>query len=588
MDEKLLAVAGGKAPADIVVKNGKIVNVYTKEIYDGGVAVCGDTIAAVGDVDYTIGEDTKVIDAGGNYITPGFIDGHIHPESTSLSIRSFAELVLKHGTTAIMTDIHEIGVVGGYEAIDAVLEEAKATDLKIFFVVPSHVPFSPNLETSGGHFNPEIIKKALERDDAVGLSECVGMYILNEYPELMESMDLVNNMPGKTNQGHLPDIIGQDLNVCLAAGVTTDHESLTGDEAVDRLKKGCHLMIREGSAAQDLADCIKPILEQHLDTSRVSIVTDDLHTIDAVDHGHLDESVRKALKLGVDFITAIQMVSLNAARAFQLDDKIGGLAPGRRADINITTGEEDFKVLSVISGGREVMDNGDFLVSYPVADHKPCLLNTTHLKNPITPDSFKIYAPEGAKKVKVQVMDTLPFIPITNGREVELDVEDGVVTCDVDQDVLYIAQVERYGINGNVGKAFMGGFHMQAGAIASSVGHDNHNIIVMGTNFEDMSLAVNHLVEIGGGQNVVKDGEILYEIPYPVCGLMSDLSAEELADEKRKLIGIIQDLGCPIKIPFMFLSFICLAALPSYAVTDVGFIDCLQQKVISPILDVIE
>ncbi|PWJ48714.1 adenine deaminase [Faecalicatena contorta] len=588
MDVKLLEVAAGKTPADIVVKNGKIVNVYTKEIYKGGVAVSGNTIAAVGEVDYTIGEGTKVIDAEGNFITPGFIDGHIHPESTGLSIRSFAELVLKHGTTAIMTDLHEVGVVGGLEAIEAVLEEAGETDLKLYFIVPSHVPFAPNLETSGGHFDAEIIKKALQRKDAVGLSEIVGPYILSGFPDLLQSMDMVNQMPGKTCQGHLPEMMGPALNTCLAAGVTTDHESLSGEEAVARLRNGCHLMIREGSAAQNLADCIKAITEEKLDTSRVSIVTDDLHTIDAVDNGHLDEAVRRALKAGVDFPSAIQMVSLNAARAFHLDDEIGGLAPGRRADINITTGEEDFKVLSVISGGKEIVDHGKCLVAYPKAEHAPCLLNTTKLRNPVTPESFKMHAPQGAKRVKVQVMDTLPWIPITQGREVELAVEDGVIKCDVEQDVLYIAQVERYGVNGNIGKAFMGGFHLKEGAIASSVGHDNHNIIVMGTNFEDMAIAVNHLIEIGGGQNVVKDGEVLAEISYPVCGLLSDLSGEELAEEKRKLNEIIHKLGSPIKIPFMFLSFICLAAIPMYAVTDMGFIDVMKQEVISPIIEVIE
>lgn len=588
MDKKLLAAAGGQAPADIVVKNGKLVNVYTKEIYEGGVAISGDKIAAVGDVEYAIGEGTEVIDAGGNYITPGFIDGHIHPESSSLSIRSFAELVLKHGTTAVMTDLHEIGVVAGLEGIEAVLEEAEATDLKLYFVVPSHVPFAPNLETSGGHFNPEIIKKALERKDAVGISEVVGPYILNGFPELMESMDHVNHMPGKTCQGHLPDMEGAALNTCLAAGVTTDHESLSGEDALARLRNGCHLMIREGSAARNMADCLKPILEQKLDTSRVSIVTDDLHTVDAVDRGHLDDAVRTALKNGVDFPTAIQMVSLNAARAFHLDDEIGGLAPGKRADLNITTGEEAFEVLSVISGGKQIVDHKKCLVSYPKAEHKPCLLNTTRLKNPITPDSFKIYAPEGAKKVRVQVMDTLPWIPITQGREAVLDVKDGVVQCDISQDVLYIAQVERYGINGNVGKAFMGGFHLQAGAIASSVGHDNHNVIVMGTNFEDMAKAVNYLIDIGGGQVVVKDGEILGAVEYPVCGLLSDLSGEELADKKRKLNSIIHELGCPITIPFMFLSFICLAAIPVYAITDVGFINVLTQEVVDPVIEAAE
>lgn len=584
MNEKLLSTASGKTPADIVVKNGKLVNVYTREIYDGGVAISGDKIAAVGDVDYCIGAGTKVVDANGNYITPGFIDGHIHPESTSLAIRSFAELVLKHGTTVIMTDLHEIGVVAGIEGIEAVLEEAAETDLKLYFVVPSHVPFAPNLETSGGHFNNEIIREALKRPDAVGLSEIVGPYILAGFPDLMKSIELVKSMPGKTCQGHLPDISGPALNACLAAGVTTDHESLGPDDAVSRLRNGCHVMIREGSAARGLKDCIAPILEKKMDTSRVSVITDDLHTVDAVEQGHLDNAVRVALEAGVDFAAAIQMVTLNAARAFHLDDEIGGLAPGRRADINITTGPEDFKVLSVIAGGKPILDNGKMLVSYPAADHQPCLLNTTRLKNPITADSFKLRAPNGAKKVKVQVMDTLPWIPITEGREATLPVVDGYVACDTDQDILYIAQVERYGKNGNIGKAFMGGFHLKAGAIASSVGHDNHNIIVMGTNFDDMAAAVNRLVDIGGGQIVVLNGEIKAEIRYPICGLLSDLPAEALAEAKKKLNAEIHALGSPIRIPFMFLSFICLAAIPTYAITDKGFINVLTQQVIDPIL----
>lgn len=588
MDTRLLAVASGNEPADVVVKNGKIVNVYTKEIYDGGVAIAGNTIAAVGDVDYTIGENTKIIDAGGNYITPGFIDGHIHPESSNLSIRPFAELVLKHGTTAIMTDLHEVGVVSGLEGIEAVLEEAEATDLKLYFVVPSHVPFSPRLETSGGKFDYEIIKKALQRKDAVGISEVVGPYVLGQFPDLMNSMDLVNSTPGKTCQGHLADMKGPAMNAVLAAGVTTDHESLSPEDALERVRKGCHLMIREGSAARNMEACLKAVLAAGMDTSRVSIVTDDLHTLDGVTYGHLDDAVKRAISYGADLATAIQMVSLNAARAFHLDDEIGGLAPGKRADINITTGEEDFKVLSVISGGKEIVDNGKMLVSYAKAEHKPCLLNTTKLLNPITADSFKLAAPEGAKKVKVMCMDTLPWIPITQGREVELDVVDGVVQCDPKQDVLYIAQVERYGINGNVGKAFMGGFHMKEGAIASSVGHDNHNIIVMGTNFEDMAVAVNNLIEVGGGQNVVKDGKVLKCVEYPVAGLLTDLSAEELAEEKKELIGYVHEMGCPIAIPYMFLSFICLAALPCLAITDKGFIDVATQSVISPILEVLE
>ena len=587
VNQKLMAVAAGKEPADLVVKNGKLVNVFSGEIYEGGVAVCGDKIAAVGDVDYTIGKDTKVIDAQGKYITPGFIDGHIHPESSNLAIRSFAEAVLKHGTTVIMTDLHEIGVVGGLEAIEAVLEEAESTDLKLYFVVPSHVPFSPNLETSGGRFNTEIIKKALARPDAVGLSECVGMYLAAGFPELLASCDIALAQ-GKSLQGHLPDAEGPLLNTCIAAGVSTDHEALNGKEVVERLRAGCYVMMREGSSARSLTELLKPVLEQHLDTSNLSIVTDDLHTIDLATTGHLDESVRTALKTGVDFMTAIQMVTINAARAFQMERFVGCLAPGRRADINLTTGPEDFRVDTVIAGGHLVAEGGQSVVHYPKAQHNPILLNTVHLSRPVEAADFQIRVSETAKAAKVKVMDTLPWIPITQPRDVELKVVDGVVQCDLDQDVLYIAQVERHGKTGGIGKAFMGGFKLKKGAIASSMGHDNHNIIVMGTNHADMAAAVNEIARIQGGQVFVVDGKVISEIPFPVCGLQSDLSAEELAEEKRKFNEKLHECGCEINYTCMFLSFICLAAIPLYAITDKGFIDVLQQKVIDPVLEVLE
>lgn len=589
MDNKLLAVAGGQQPADVVIANGKIVNVLTAEIYDGGVAISDQTIAAVGDVDYCIGEGTQVVDAQGMFITPGFIDGHIHPESSDLAIRPFAEGVLKHGTTSIMTDLHEVGVVSGIEGIEAVLKENEATDLNLYFVVPSHVPFSPALETSGGSFNPDIIRKALQREDAVGISECVGPYILAGFPDLMESLDDVAGMKGMTAQGHLVEMKGADLNKCVAAGVSTCHEALSADDIMDRARVGVHAMLRESSAARTLVQQLECIVGKDIDTSMMSIVTDDLHTCDLAETGHLDHHLKLALGAGLPFVKAIQMVTVNAARAFELTD-IGALAPGKRADINIVAGDtaDTFGVVSTWSRGKQVLDHGEMLVHYEPAEHDPCLLNTTRLLNPVTPDSFKIAAPEGASKVKVLCMDTLPWIPITQPREVELDCVDGYVRCDVEQDVLYIAQVERYGKNGNIGKAFMGGFHMTSGAIASTVGHDNHNVIVMGTNFEDMAQAVNRLIEIGGGQILVDGGEIVKEVAYPICGLLSDLSAEELAAEKAQLNAACAERGCIISIPMMFLSFICLAALPGFAITDHGFIDVMSLQVIDPVLGVAE
>lgn len=587
MDKQVVSVSLGSVKADLAVVNGKIVNVYSKEVYDGGIAVSDGKIAAVGDIEYCIGEKTKIIDAKGKYLLPGFIDGHIHPESSNLNIRNFAEIVLMHGTTVVMADMHEIGVVGGMEAIEAILDEAKGTDLKIYFVVPSHVPFAPGLETSGGSFNSEIIEKALGRPDAVGLSEIVGPYLLQGNTELIKAMDIATSMD-KSLQGHLPEMKGPALNACMAAGISTDHESLSTEDAVERLRAGCHLMMREGSVARNLTECLKAITEHELDSTMCSIVTDDLHIVDVVKRGHLDESVRTALKNGIDFITAIQMVTINAARAFSLDREIGALAPGRRADINITEGPENFKVLSVISGGELIVEEGELVKHYDEAEYNPSLYNSIRLSKGVTAEDFMIKVDKTAKKAKVKVMHTLDWIPITFGEDTTLNVKDGIVECDLDRDVLYIAQVERHGKNGNIGKAFMGGFNLKSGAMASSIGHDNHNIIVLGTNFEDMAFAVNRVAKIQGGQVLVNKGEVVCEVEYPILGLLSNLDAWELAEQKEILNTNTHELGCTISIPFMFLSFICLAAIPEYAVTDYGFIDVMQQKVINPIIELIK
>jgi len=587
MNVHLIRTALGKEKADLAIINGMIVNVYSGEIYPGGVAIRGEQIAAVGDIESALGEDTEIIDAQGAYITPGFIDGHIHPESTSLAVRPFAQILLQHGVTTVMTDFHEVGVVAGLEGIEAILEEARETDLKVYFVVPSHVPFSPDLETSGGRFDPEVIRRALRRRDAVGLSECVCTYIQSEYDQLLISMDDTLRAKG-TLHGHLPATNGPGLNACIAAGINSDHEAFSGEDAENRLRAGCHAMLREGSVARNLKDCLTGILRNNLDTQRVSIITDDLHTVDAVERGTLDDAVRTALACGADFMSVIRMVTLNAARAFNLDGETGGLAPGRRADVLITTGAEDFRVLKVIAGGKLVAREGKFLHPYERTEHAPCLLHTLRRKEPVTAESFVYKVGELVGAVEVHVIQTLDWIPITEDRHAVLRVENGAVQCDVENDVLYVAQVERYGKNGNIGRAFMGGFNLCAGAIASSVGHDNHNVIVLGTNHADMALAVNRVFALEGGQVAVRDGEVLEEVAYPVLGLLSDCSAEELAEKKKALTGAIAGLGCKIGMPFMFLSFLSLAAGGGYAITDHGLIDSAHQCVADPVIRIVE
>ena len=577
-------VFSGNRKADIAITGGTLVNVLSKEMYQADVAIVENRIISTGDVSFYIGSETKIIDAMGKYIVPGFVDGHIHPESSNLSVSSFASIVLEHGTTTIMTDFHEIGIVSGLKGIEAVLNEAKTTDLGVYFVVPSHVPFAPDLETSGGEFDANIIAKALQREDAVGLSEIVAPYLINGYPDLLDAIDAT--LEAKLSlQGHLPETTGVGLDACLASGVSTDHESLFAHEALEKIRKGCHVMMREGSAARNLTECLKIITEHHVDSTLCSIVTDDLHTIDAVDRGHLDDALRTTIATGVDFLTAVQMVTINAARAFHLENEIGSIAPGKIADINLLSDIESPEITDVISKGKVIVRDRKMLVNYPPIPHDDCLLNTINIKNgPVTAKDLGVCVDPKATSAKVLGMRTLDWIPITIKQEGVLPVRDGIVQADIEQDILLIAQVERYGKNGNIGKGFMAGFNLKKGAMASSMAHDNHNIIVLGENLEDMAIAVNRCSELGGGQVVVVDGKIVAEVAFPICGLLSDLDAPTLADHKRRLIKASQDAGSTIGFPFLFLSFIGLAAIPEYAITDKGFIDVMKQQIIDPIL----
>ena len=576
-------VFSGNRKADIAITGGTLVNVLSKEMYQADVAIVENRIISTGDVSFYIGSETKIIDAMGKYIVPGFVDGHIHPESSNLSVSSFASIVLEHGTTTIMTDFHEIGIVSGLKGIEAVLNEAKTTDLGVYFVVPSHVPFAPDLETSGGEFDANIIAKALQREDAVGLSEIVAPYLINGYPDLLDAIDAT--LEAKLSlQGHLPETTGVGLDACLASGVSTDHESLFAHEALEKIRKGCHVMMREGSAARNLTECLKIITEHHVDSTLCSIVTDDLHTIDAVDRGHLDDALRTTIATGVDFLTAVQMVTINAARAFHLENEIGSIAPGKIADINLLSDIESPEITDVISKGKVIVRDRKMLVNYLPIPHDDCLLNTINIKNgPVTAKDLGVCVDPKATSAKVLGMRTLDWIPITIKQEGVLPVRDGIVQADIEQDILLIAQVERYGKNRNIGKGFMAGFNLKKGAMASSMAHDNHNIIVLGENLEDMAIAVNRCSELGGGQVVVVDGKIVAEVAFPICGLLSDLDAPTLADHKRRLIKASQDAGSTIGFPFLFLSFIGLAAIPEYAITDKGFIDVMKQQIIDPI-----
>ena len=583
MNQHLYDVSMGKTPADVVVKNGRIVNVYTGEIYEGGVAIAGDRIAACGDVTYAIGEKTTIIDAEGNFIVPGFIDGHIHPESSALSPARFAEVALCHGTTSVFTDFHEIGVVGGMAAMEAVMEEVKTTALKFHWVMPSHVPFSPGLETSGGSINPEIIRQALKREDVVGMSEVVSAYIAMGLPDLLQSIDDTRKA-GKVLSGHGPDIEGPLANTFAALGVLNDHEALSAHDVLIRARNGIYVHMRHNLIVPTMPELIKAYTENKINSRMLCLATDDTSAVALVAEGHIDYLIRTVMALGVDFVTAIQMATLNNACSYQKELEIGSLAPGRYADINIVTGAEDFKVLKTIANGKLTAAGHKLITPMVLPKHAPVLMNTFHLKAAVKAEDLVIPAKAGAASAKMHIMRTLPWVPITEGGEATLAVKNGYVNSDVAQDLLHIAVIERHHSTGNVGKAFIGGFGLSSGAMASSIGHDHHNIVAMGADPKEMAVAANRVAELNGGIVLVKDGKIVKEIALPICGLMTDLDAWTLSIQRQELLSAAAALGCKVSDAFMFLSFVTLAAIPSFAVTDKGYVDVMTQQIMDPVL----
>jgi len=582
LNYRLIETSLGKRNADLIIKNGKLVNVYTGEIYPGGVAACGDRIAAIGDVDYLVGDKTCVIDAKEKYIVPGFIDAHIHPESSNLSIPRFAQAVVSHGTTSIITDLHEVGVVRGMDGIIACLNEGKKTPLKFFFAVPSHVPFSPKLETCGREITSTTIKDVLTREDVVGLNEVVPLFLTG--PSDLDKAIVYTKEARKILAGHAPELTGPKMSAYLSVGIFNEHESIKFEEALERVRNGVHLFIREGSVAPNLAECIKVLTEKKVNSRQCSIITDDAHVIDLVEKGHMDNAIRRGMQEGVDFVTAIQMATLNPATAFHLEGDIGGLAPGRYADINIITGTKEVNVIKTIANGKLVAEDTRTTYKVEIPEHDPMLLNTFNVKE--RPTWRDLVIPTEGSNAKVKVMQTLKWIPITNLVEASLPVRNGYINADSEEDVLHIAVIERHHATGNIGKAFISGFGLKEGAIAFSMAHDNHNIVVMGADPEDMSLAANRIIELQGGQILAHKNKVIQEVSLPILGLLTDKDPKTLAKEKISLIEATKKLGNTIRYPFMFLSFITLAAIPQYAVTDKGFIDVEKQAIINPVISI--
>ena len=584
MDNELIQVALGQKPADIVIKNGKLVNVITHEVYETEIAIANGKIASTGPVPAgAVGPDTQVIDAKGMYLAPGFMDAHIHIESSMLSYTEFAKMVVKHGTTAVATDLMEVTIVSGVEGMKEVLAESKNTPVKLYYPVPAFMEEN-GLQTTGSTLHPEMIDQLIQLPEAVGLAEVLAPPILAGSPASAHMLELAKKYH-KTAEGHAPAVMGEALNAYVGAGVTSDHESTNKEEALAKLRSGLHVLMREGSASTDLRPCLKAITEEHVDTRYCSMVSDDIDALHISRKGHLDNKVRIAVEEGVDPVTAIQMVTINPAENFHLQDQLGSITPGKIADIVFLSSLEKCSVEKVIANGELVVDNRKLTKELPAPNYSNLLRGTVKLAHKITGDDLVLKVDPKYTTAKVHVIGASHDTLLTDALEADLPVENGVVQPDVDNDVLRIACVERYGKNGSVGKSFIKNFGLKSGAIAISVGHDHHNITVVGTEAEDMAFAVNRVAELQGGLVLVKDGKVLSEIPLPICGLLSDLDGETVANKLEEMIAVLRTLGCEVPSPNITLSFITLIFIPCFGITDQGLFDVREFKIIDPVIE---
>lgn len=575
MDRDLLDVAYGRRPADTIIAGGTLVNVLTGELYPAEIGIVGGRIAAVEPV-LERGPDTEVIDARGGYLVPGLIDGHLHIECSKLSVTSFADLVVPFGTTSVVSGLDQILVAEGLPGVRRFLDESAATGMRIWWGAPAKAPYTVPESTVGHPFGPAEHRIAHEWPECVGIWETVQEMVEHSDPAVMEALDLARERRLPVF-GCAPLSDPRRISGLAAAGVRLDHESYSHEEMLEKLRRGMYGIIRESSVAHFLDENIKAVALAG--SRRLAFCTDDVHAADVLAGGHMDKLVRMAVAAGVDPVTAIQMATVNCAEMYRIDHLVGSLSPGRFADVLIVDSLTDFRVREVIANGVPAARDGRMVTPTPAPERGPV---RPFPIAPVTADDLVLRA-EG-DQATVLTLGFTEQVFVRRRRDVTLPVTDGVVEPSVEQDALLVTVVERYGKTGNKPVAMVSGMGLRAGAIATSAAPDDNNIICVGASREDMALAVNTVAEQGGGQAVVVDGEVRALLPLPVGGIVSDLPAAEMAVLEERLDDLARELGCTLPAPLMYLFFLSITAIPDYAVTDLGLVDCVRLEVVDPIL----
>ena len=552
--EKIIKVARGLEKADLVIKNANIINVLSEEIHKGDIAISDGIIAGIKE-GYDGG---KEIDANGAFVSPAFIDGHVHLESSMLLPHEFAKAVIPCGTTTVITDPHEISNVLGLHGISYMHEAVKNLPLNVYTMLPSCVPATP-YETSGFDLNSYDLALLIDSPWVLGIAEMMNYSgLLNLDKNVLAKLELAKSK-GKRIDGHAPFLSGKDLCAYAASGVKSDHECTNPDEAKEKIRLGMYIMIREGTAAKDL-DALIPVLKEK-NTRKCMFVTDDRHPRDL--KVHINDMVRRAVDAGVDVIKAVQIGSLNTAEYFGLKNQ-GAIAPGYRADMLILPDLKTFKPDMVIKDGKIVAKEGELLKT-SVKFEKPSVRSSINVRW-IEKKDFEI---KGTSKF-VNTIEIIPHQLVTKSSVCEAKFENGFLNSNTETDTLKILVMERHRATGNIGKGFVKVFNLKSGAIASTVAHDSHNMIIVGTNDFDMYTAAVELVKMQGGKVVVKDGKIIAKLPLPIAGLISDKDFDYVVKHCEELNNAAKELGCTLDDAFMTMSFLSLPVIPELKITDKG------------------
>ncbi len=575
---RLIAVAAGREAADTVIRQGIWVNVHTREcLPDHDIAIAAGRIAFVGrDASHCIDDTTEIIEADGRYMIPGLCDAHMHIESGMLTPAEFARAVIPHGTTSMFTDPHEIANVLGLPGVRMMHDEALMQPINIFTQMPSCAPSAPGLETTGYEITPEDVSEAMSWPGIIGLGEMMNFPgVSNADPKMLAEIAATQNA-GKTVGGHYasPDL-GPNFAAYVAGGPADDHEGTCEADAIARVRQGMRSMMRLGSAWYDVETQITAVTEKGLDPRNFILCTDDCHSGTLVNEGHMNRVVRHAIACGCDPVIALQMATINTASHFGLEREIGSLTPGRRADVILTPDLTTLPIDHVIARGKTVSIKGKCLVDCPHYTWPDSARGTVHLGHALSQSDFEIAAPPGANRARVNVIGVVENQAPTKALTADLPVRDGLVETDVQSgDVCQIALVERHRGTGGVVNGFVSGFgYTGSMAMASTVAHDSHHMIVVGTDRAQMALAANRLAEVGGGITVFKDGAELALVKLPIAGLMSNSPAKDVAASAERMMQAMRDCGCDLNNAYMQHSLLALVVIPEIRISDLGLVD---------------